>query len=113
MTGRLELLLLKMFAAVLRASKYIMYQCSLDSKPCFGNNGIILTQTAFSTFKSDDLSLLKNLPKKVAENSTASLYLEISLVLEFEQSSAESHSIACWSWADAARENQFFSFFFY
>lgn len=59
----LKWLLLQMFAAVLRASKYLTYQCSLDFNPCFGNNAIILTQTALSTSKSDDLSLLKNLGK--------------------------------------------------
>lgn len=54
----LKWLLLQMFAAVLRTSKYLIYQCSLDSNLCFGNNAIILTQTALSTLKSDDLSLL-------------------------------------------------------
>lgn len=34
----LKWLLLQMFAAVLRASKYLMYQCSLDSNPCFRKN---------------------------------------------------------------------------
>lgn len=41
---------------------------------------------------------------EVTENSIVSLYLGISVVLAFEQSSAENHSTAGWNWLDTAQE---------